>query len=307
MVTAAGVLLPPKTFANESKLSAMLPDRIRGWGPETPDAVYDRATLFDYIDGGAEVYLSYGFEKVVARRYSKEGAPDIIADLFDMGNSADAYGVYHYSTHENPDPGVGHESEYMGSALYFWKGQYFVSIVALDIGEESDRAVLELGKSIADAIPCKGEKPPIFRFLPQRHRILGPVKYFHTHLVLNRYYFLAEENILLLDRKTEGAVARYKDNQTDAVKEDEPLVVVAVRYTSEESARKAYESFLNNYLPDADRENTAKTENEKWTGIRRNNEFVFIIFDAVSKEEIENFMNQSERNIAEKSSDGEAD
>ena len=195
----------------------------------------------------------------------------------------------------------------MGSSLYFWKGRYFVSIVALDIGNESDRAVLELGKAIADAIPCECEKPAIFQFLPERNRILAPVKYLHTHLVLNHYYFLAEENILLLDRTTEGAVARYRDNQTDAVEKDEPLVVVAVRYTSEESARKAHESFLNNYLPDADRENIAKTENEKWTGIRRKNEFIVLIFDAVSEKEIENLMNESLQKIAENASGGEAD
>jgi len=48
---ATGVCTLSGSPAEASTLSAMLPDAIGGWEPAGPDAVYDRSTLFDYIDG----------------------------------------------------------------------------------------------------------------------------------------------------------------------------------------------------------------------------------------------------------------
>ena len=63
-----------------SKLISMLPDAPEGWKIAGEDQSYQRDNLYDYIDGGAELYLSYGFRKVCTRTYSKSDQPDIVKE-----------------------------------------------------------------------------------------------------------------------------------------------------------------------------------------------------------------------------------
>jgi hypothetical protein len=53
-----------------SRLRAKLPDEALGWRAADRGELYDRESIFSYIDGHAEVYLAYGMESCLARRYS---------------------------------------------------------------------------------------------------------------------------------------------------------------------------------------------------------------------------------------------
>ena len=68
-------------------LGNLLPREINGWEAKEKDQLYDPQTIFDYIDGAGEVYRSYNFKRLLARRFSKGGQPDIVADLFEMASS----------------------------------------------------------------------------------------------------------------------------------------------------------------------------------------------------------------------------
>jgi hypothetical protein len=282
MIALSGAAAVSGSTDNAPKdLAAWIPAEIQGWTPKRADGLYTRDNLYDYIDGGAEVYLSFSFQRMVARRYGKAGAPDIIADLFDMGSSEDAYGVYHHDVHESPSAGIGQESEYMEGALYFWKGRYFASIMAMQETEESKRAVLELGKAVASAIPAEGPPPDLVERLPKKGMDPKQVHYFHNHFCLNAHYFLADDNILQLDAATEGMVARYAPASGGA-----PMALVLVRYPAADQTEKAFASFKNAYLHDADAEGIVKTENGKWAGARLVGSHIIGVFDAPSKPEI---------------------
>ena len=75
------------------ELRQLVPQAVNGWRAQAGGQVYDRTTLFDYIDGGAELYLAYSFREMLACRFHREGHPDIVVDLFDMDSSEDAFGV----------------------------------------------------------------------------------------------------------------------------------------------------------------------------------------------------------------------
>ena len=134
---------------NSPDPGSMMPETVEGWTVAEADGVYDAETLFQYINGAAELYRSFNVKRVIARRYVKEGAPDILADVFDMGTPADAFGVYHHSIHEGDNAAIGNDSEIMGAALSFWKGRYYVSILAFEGKEDAIRAIKEIGESIA--------------------------------------------------------------------------------------------------------------------------------------------------------------
>jgi len=72
------------------------PQEAAGWKWDGKDRVYNSRTVFDYIDGAAELFLAYGFKDLTVRRFEKLGQPPIIAEVYEMGSPEDAYGVFSF-------------------------------------------------------------------------------------------------------------------------------------------------------------------------------------------------------------------
>ena len=77
-----------------------LPDSLDGWPKITDDRIFNQENLYDYIDGGAELYLSFGFSKVFNRIYSNASGQEILVDIFYMNSSQDAFGVFSFTVGE---------------------------------------------------------------------------------------------------------------------------------------------------------------------------------------------------------------
>lgn len=79
-----------------------LPDEVLGWKWDGKEEVYDRETIFDYINGMGEIYRAYNFLQVFVRRYEKLNRTTITVDLFDMGSPEDAFGVWTFERDGEP-------------------------------------------------------------------------------------------------------------------------------------------------------------------------------------------------------------
>ncbi len=256
---------------DDSGFVLLLPDEINGWKAKGEDKIYDPETIFDYIDGAGEVYRAYNFRKLFVRRYAKQGSPDIVADCFDMGTSHDAFGVFTHDL-EGEDSGIGQGSAYSAGLLSFWKSHFFISLYAEEETQETKEAVLSLGRKIAESVSGEGSKPDLITLFPADGFDEKSVHYFHNHLVLNYHFFVADENILLLDQQTEAALGNYQDNE-------EKYRLLIVRYPEVNKAADAYKIFTKNYMPDAKAPGLVQTEDGKWTAARVKGGFLIIAFD----------------------------
>ncbi len=268
------MLLVMKGFAMEEIINA-IPRDILGWQAEQPDESYDRETLYDYIDGGAELYLTYDFRQVMVRRYSKPNAPEIELGIYEMGSPQDAYGIFS-AERQDEDIGIGQDSEYGGGLLRFWKGRYFVTALAIGDEEVARPAILALGHGVAQAISQPGERPSLLNLLPKESLIPNTIRFFHSYQVLNRQYFLSEDNILNLDNQTDALFAPYQTNGSKSF-------LLLIHYPDSLRAKKAFDSFVLNYLPEARFSGWARMENGTWTVARVRDRLVMIVFEALEK------------------------
>lgn len=225
---------------DSGELARLLPDEVRGWVPGRADGFYDHDTLYDLIDGGAEVYRALNVRAVLSRQYGKPAAPDLIVDVFDMGSTADAYGAFHHDMREGEDAGVGDESEAFGGSIAFWRDRYFVSSVAMDDDTATCDALRELGFAISAAIPSSGRPPALVRALPAAGLVTSQIHYFHDKALLDRHLFVSRDNILDLDRTTEGVVARYRLGESGAAAPGTALLLV--RYPKPSRAERALDA-----------------------------------------------------------------
>ncbi|HHF51573.1 MAG TPA: hypothetical protein ENL46_02655, partial [Candidatus Aminicenantes bacterium] len=256
-------------------LSLLVPEKVNGWKAGEEDRIYDKETIFDYIDGAGEVYNAYQFKKLRARNFSRPGSPDILVDLFDMGSSRNAYGVFTHDL-EGERVGIGQDSTYKGGLLCFWKDRFFVSLYAERETEESREAVMELGQEISSRIPNKGSVPEVVSLLPEEELDKSRVRYFFNPLILNYHFHVSDENPLSLNPETEAALGIYGEGES-------VYRLLLVLYPDEEKARKAYQDFMNAYMPEAPGSPEVEIEDGTWTVAEVKGKMLVIVFGAPGK------------------------
>jgi hypothetical protein len=258
-------------------LGPKIPKQVLDWKASGEDAVYDRKTLYDYMDGGAEVYLAFDFRDVFVRKYGGPGGDEIVLDIYDMGSPAEAFGMFSCDR-QDPEAGIGQGSEYGPGLLRFWRGRYFVSITVAGNEDKAETAVLELGRAVAPLLGPDGAPPPMLGLLPQEGLKADRTSYFHDHVHLSNRYFVSAENVLALDAKTDCVFAEYAGPDGDEAR------LLLVRYPSAERARAAAATFRTSLLPGAGAGEAAMTPAGKWSVVRTRENVLAAVFEASSKD-----------------------
>jgi hypothetical protein len=256
---------------NITEFFRILPKSIADWVKVETPAVYTPKTLSTYIDGGAELFLSYNFKAALSVKYMDKDENEIVMDIFDMGSSYDAFGVFAHSR-ETIDGTFGQGSEYAAGLLTFWKDRYYVSILAYPETAVKKAAVMKLGRIVEGAIPAEGAVPPVLALLPQENLIPESVQFFHHHVWLNGFYFVSNENVLDIAADTPAALGKYK-------KEGSMLFLLVVRYPDASRAEAAEASFKKKMLAGAP-EGIGKLGDGRWAGIRRLGALAAAVFGA---------------------------
>ena len=260
----------------QPQLHTLLPDGIHLWNASGHDKTYDRDDLFDYINGGAELYLSYSFQRLTSRTYSSTGQPDIIVDIFDMGASQNAFGVFSQSR-ETVDDTFGQGSQYTEGLLLFWKDRYYISILSSPETEASKRACMALAQHIDDAIHATGPLPGIIALLPEDSLAEESIRFFQHYIWLNSHYFIADENILNIDESTNAVLAKYGDSK-------QPSILLLVEYANVDDARAGHDGFVKYYVPDKAQKTVVQIEDETWVGCERHDRLLTIVLAAPTQD-----------------------
>ena len=262
---------------NPQNLFQNLPDHMSGWTKNPDYKIFLPENLFEYIDGGAELYLSYGFKKCLSVTYHRQGHPDITADIFDMGLSTRAFGVFSHSR-ESQDHSIGQGSEYSEGLLIFWKGRYFVSIMAYPETGEVKEVIVRLANRISDWVQETGHPPVIITQLPSRGLIPESIRYFYHHIWLNSHYFISNDNILHIDQNSQAVLAKYREN-------GKKYLLLLVEYDNHKLAEHARNSFVEHFLSGSP-EAITPTDDNSWAGCRLDRTRLWVVLNAGEKKDV---------------------
>ena len=149
---------------------------------QVPDntAIYTPLNLWQKIDGRADLYLSFGMEKMTFGTYQRVGEPSEYVDVYwyDMGSPEGAFGVYRaeYGGHVTPLT-IGDEAYLSGGSIFLRKGNDYVRIEAPEDSEMYGMIVEQIAEAIAGDIKDNGEKMWAERLLPAEHQIEGSFQF----------------------------------------------------------------------------------------------------------------------------------
>ncbi len=147
-------------------------NQVHGWhrvrGPER----YGPDNLWEYLDGGAPLYLSYGMQECVTAQY-KRGDVTIAADIQTFPESELAFGIY--SAERSPEYRYDRSKEghsYLAPGMSaFWKGPCYVKLKANSLSEDVWPDFRRLARFISGRLKGKAALPPAFDLFPPEKRV----------------------------------------------------------------------------------------------------------------------------------------
>lgn len=215
-----------------------------------PDTIrrFNADTLYEKIDGKAQLYLSYNFAELLFTTYTA-GASSIDVYVYDMSQADNAFGIYKAEEGENAEAvEVGRGGYASGASIFFWKGKHYVNILAG--GEEghgesaspsgSRELAMKLAGAIAAQLPDAGQNLWAEQILPQADRTAGSFEF-------------RKSDAFGLDFLKDVFSAQYKVGGKD-------LTLFVLRQPSQEKAEeilKQYEAFAGKYGKILGREDVA--------------------------------------------------
>lgn len=201
----------------QSLLSAPLPGKV---APEEAAAFYKPDSLFQYIDGGADVYLLYDFQVLLHQNF-KSGSADVTADVYDMGEREDAYGIY--AAERSPKykflP-IGVEGYRSKGILNFVQDHYYVKLQAT--GTNADALLDPLARTVSQRIGGARTRPALLQKLPREHKVEHSDQYIRKdpmgHAFLAPAYMVtyawgAQEGKIIVSVAADPAAAKARLDQ----------------------------------------------------------------------------------------------
>jgi len=154
----------------DEHLQNLLPDEsiLEGWTVADGPTAYRPEDLYDYLNGGAERYLSYGFERLLHVRYQVEGDDEsgIDLDLYDMGSELGAFGIYSVGHRRDSPPRDWGTAGVYFEAARVWKGRVFVHGASDYENERANAALNRIMASVTGRIAGDIVRPAALQPLP---------------------------------------------------------------------------------------------------------------------------------------------
>ena len=169
--------------ALESLLPKSLPE---GWALIEGPRVYSKKTLFEHIDGQAELFFKYGYQSSLFASYQDAKHPEdqIELDIYDMGTVLQAFGVFSRFRSEDRPGGFGLDSFLDDRSAVFYKGKYFAMLFAV---EPNPSILKRFGGEISLRISDRSPPPREILYFPQNGLKAGSIQYFQDGLLGHQF------------------------------------------------------------------------------------------------------------------------
>ncbi|MGD0277971.1 MAG: DUF6599 family protein [Smithella sp.] len=187
---------------------------------------YDRNTLFNHIDGEAELYLSYGFDVLASANYINKKNQDLAidADVYRMASVLDAFGIYsNYRKTSDNWVAIGAEGFVSPSQLIFYQDRYFIKLQVSGETSLPKDTLLACARAISKNLPAGAGEPRELEIL--KIPALAPKSERYLAQSLLGYAFFRK-----------GLIA-------DAVAQDEKMQIFAIHEDTPADAHRVFDQY----------------------------------------------------------------
>jgi hypothetical protein len=153
-------------FASASAQDLVLP-ALSGYKKVTNYPVFKPENLWDFINGAADTYLSYGFIDLHVAEY-KKGKNVIKLEVYRHSDNTTAFGIY--STERSPSfrfIKLGAQGYSVDGAINFFKGKYYVKIRTFSKNDKVMKSAESLAVKVSNMLDGDSEMPGVLSKFPE--------------------------------------------------------------------------------------------------------------------------------------------
>jgi hypothetical protein len=145
--------------------------------------------LFDYIDGGAEIFVEYGFVQAVSATYKDSANRQLQAEVYEMADSAASYGAYSfYLNSEGQNANAGQEARIIDYYCVARKGNCVIVISIPQADEGLFKTIEKFASTIASKYNQTNNKPELVSRIEKASIASGHIKYIEGSVGLSNIY-----------------------------------------------------------------------------------------------------------------------
>lgn len=213
-----------------------------GWKKSGKLITFTRADLYNYIDGGAELFLEFGFEKLYVQRY-RSGESELSLEIYEMESPESALGVYLAKCgQEVPVEGLEARSSGEESQFTILRERYFIHINNFEGGRELVPAMRALAAETLKNLP-PDRAISLLDYLPRENLIKNSERLIRGPYALQPIFTFGEGDILQLEGKVFGVVGNYRDESGSI------FTRIIIPYPDELRAQAAFKHLQQNFDP----------------------------------------------------------
>jgi hypothetical protein len=188
--------------------------------------VYGPDKLWDFIDGAADTYLSYGFVDLHVAEY-KKGKNVIKLEIYRHSDNTMAFGIY--SSERSPSfrfLNLGAQGYKVDGSINFFKGDYYVKIRTYSKSEKTLQSVDYLAIKVANMLMGESKMPTLLSQFPENGKKQNEETYISEsvlgHKFLNKAYKAIYEvgndnfSIFIIENDTPGEAKKTIDTYLKA-------------------------------------------------------------------------------------------
>ena len=144
---------------------------MTGWKQDGKPQVFSPRTLYEYINGAADLYLTYEFQDLNVAEYKGEGKAAVTVEVYRHGDSTQAFGIYSQERLANARfLDIGAQAYQEPNVLNFIAGPYYVKINGYSTGAEDEKIMLAFGRKMEEVLGGKSALPKILSSFPPEGR-----------------------------------------------------------------------------------------------------------------------------------------
>lgn len=197
---AFSLFLTALLFCSFTSLSAkreLFPE-IGKWKLNTEFPLYTPENLWDYINGAADGYLSFGFQDLRMAEY-KKGSAIIRVEVYRHLNNSNAFGIY--ASERSPDYNfipIGVQGYLEGSVLNFYNKDFYVKIQANSSKSKVVDSMREIARQISENISMDPVFPQVLLLFPEQGKEANRETYHASNFLGHEFFnevFTASYNV----------------------------------------------------------------------------------------------------------------
>jgi hypothetical protein len=191
---------------------------LQGFKKTTNYPVYTADNLWDFINGAADTYLSFGFEDVHVAEFTK-GKNVIKLEIYKHKDEIQTFGIY--SSERSPTfrfIAVGAQGYKADGSLNFFKGKYYVKIRTYSKSEKILQTLETLALKVSDMLQGNSEMPVALKEFPEQGKKKNEETYIRESVLGHEFLTGAfkalyevgnnEFSVFLLKKNSEGEASK---------------------------------------------------------------------------------------------------